>query len=245
MKSLAQSGFFVGSWQKCYGVLKVTDQPVPVRDESVCIDTDAFCPPFDLFYDLPNPCPSQPSRRCLRTPVEPGTPPTWQEYSDEHGKTTSNSRVPEVPSQPYCNDFTSLVREWLNVLHNSTRSIIGSLEAPTSARGRNQTPNADAARKDRLQTIVDSPMHHGAARPLSPLARFLGRNRSAICQSSRNRWTVVNSVDLYKSKFSTEAAWLFFNNATASCYKRIGSKVWYFRDACSRQKILEHAMSYK
>ncbi|XP_065177913.1 uncharacterized protein LOC135808624 isoform X2 [Sycon ciliatum] len=71
---------------------------------------------------------------------------------------------------------------------------------------------------------------------------FLG-NESKLCHTACQNFTVVSKLGLFAKKIKTVAAWMFFEEATTSCYKQLPGKVWYFRRKCSRKKIFDFALN--
>ena len=64
------------------------------------------------------------------------------------------------------------------------------------------------------------------------------------CYSRIQQHYVVNTAylgaerSLSQKALGTRASWIFFGEATTSCFKPVGSDVWYFKRGCFAERII-------
>ena len=73
------------------------------------------------------------------------------------------------------------------------------------------------------------------------LDSLLLAEKTHVCHSQCQNITVVNQFNNFVQEVATEPGWLFFSSTTASCYKSIGGRVWYFEENCTRDTIVDFA----
>ncbi|XP_065196962.1 uncharacterized protein LOC135828439 isoform X2 [Sycon ciliatum] len=215
VKALDQSGFYVGSWQKCFGILSIIDHPASSTNNH----TLDFCTPFNIFDGWTLPCQGE---------------DTDTGELDQQMNITRKLNTGQIN----CSDFTKVVQAWLK----SVRALDLHAVLTELGVGDDQGLNRTSQCPRRISKPPDSAVLRSAFQ--RPLSAFVSRDQAPICKSKFSDSIVLNELDLYKTKFSTDAAWLFFNSTTTSCYKRIGNKVWYFRGDCQRTQIYQFAQSY-
>lgn len=63
-------------------------------------------------------------------------------------------------------------------------------------------------------------------------------SRTNLCRSWCEKSVVVNRIGSMHMGIRTNPAWMFLESTSTSCYKQVGKDIWYYRDSCSRDDII-------